>query len=570
MIFKLKNKLNIIFIIFAIFFLISVIVGLIQNYSSVPYMDEWDGFYNFYLNIHNGNYSNWFAQHNEHRIFVSKFLFWLDIIFFQDKHIFLLFCNFLSMACTCLVFIKIYQKYTGNNDIKIICFLICWIFSWSQAENITLGFQIAFFLSYLLSLCAFYFLHMAVTQKKSNSYKNFNIIYFLMALLFAFLSIGTTVSGLFTLPLMLLYSFIIRTNWFLRIILLLVSFLTFSLYFFDYSSPSHHNNVLNTLTHPSLDLVQYVLLYLGNPFQNIFGLSKIGLFFIQLAGGSLIVISIAISFFFFKKPIKNSIQLILIIFILFIAITAFITATGRLNFGLQQALSSRYATPVLMGWAALIIVIYPYIINKNKIIFLLLILVSFVSNQLNAIKKTNSPFEKEVAALAVSLNILDEEQIRGIYPDAKRVLQIANEFKKKNISIYSLSKYQDLKIDPDDKITLQLDRIANCNGNLDRVSITADKFFTGVEGWLFDNTKIKKKKLFTVLDQQGRTLGFIISGKERVDVATKINNKAINSGFKGYISSNFSGMAIIKRKDFLCKLNIKNSPFSISNINEKK
>ena len=209
-----------------------------------------------------------------------------------------------------------------------------------------------------------------------------------------------------------------------------------------------------------------------------------------------------------------------------------------------------------MGWAALIIIIYPYIINKNKIIFLLLILVSFIPNQLKAIKKSNSLFEKEVAALAVSLNIWDEQQIRRIYPNVKSVLLIAHEYKKQNLPIYSLSKYQGLKIITDDKIAFESDKIVNCIGYLDKVSSIEDKFFERVDGWLFDNTKIKNKKLFTVLDQQARIVGFIIVGKERVDVGEIINNKAINSGFKGYISSNFSGMAIIKREDFLCKINI--------------
>jgi hypothetical protein len=555
MIFKIENKLNIIFVTFAIFFIISVIIGLIQNYSSVPYWDEW-AFYWFYLDIHNGNYLKWFAQHNEHRIFVGRFLFWLDINFFQGRHISLLFFNFLSMACTCLLFIKIYKKYTDNNDIKIISFLICWLFSWLQYENITWAFQTSFFLSYLLPLYAFYFLHMALTKKKLNLYKNIYISYFAIAILFSILSIGTTASGLFTLPLMLLYSLIIKSNWSLKIVLLLLSFLTFSLYFFDYRTPENHNNIVDTLTQPSLDLVQYVLLYLGNPFNYIFGKSEIGLFFIQIAGSFFIIVSIAISFFFFKKSIKNSIQLVLIIFILFIGITAFITATGRLNFGLPQALSSRYATPVLMGWAALIIIIYPYIINKNKIIFLLLILVSFIPNQLKAIKKSNSLFEKEVAALAVSLNIWDEQQIRRIFPNVKSVLLIAHGYKKQNLPIYSLSKYQGLKIITDDKIAFESDKIVNCIGYLDKVSSIEDKFFERVDGWLFDNTEIKNKKLFTVLDQQARIVGFIIVGKERVDVGEKINNKAVNSGFKGYISSNFSGTAIIKREDFLCKINI--------------
>ena len=40
MIFKIENKLDIIFVTIAIFFIISVIMGLIQNYSSVPYIDE--------------------------------------------------------------------------------------------------------------------------------------------------------------------------------------------------------------------------------------------------------------------------------------------------------------------------------------------------------------------------------------------------------------------------------------------------------------------------------------------------------------------------------------------------
>jgi hypothetical protein len=54
------------------------------------------------------------------------------------------------------------------------------------------------------------------------------------------------------------------------------------------------------------------------------------------------------------------------LFILYIGGTALATAGGRLIFGIEQALTSRYMTPSLMAWAALFVIIMPKLVTSYE------------------------------------------------------------------------------------------------------------------------------------------------------------------------------------------------------------
>ena len=49
-------------------FLGLAIIGGYEAYSPVPMGDMWNGTLGFYVNASHGDWSSWWAQHNEHRI----------------------------------------------------------------------------------------------------------------------------------------------------------------------------------------------------------------------------------------------------------------------------------------------------------------------------------------------------------------------------------------------------------------------------------------------------------------------------------------------------------------------
>lgn len=69
----------------ALFFAGSTIAGAVRWFSPVPYWDMWDGYVAFFLDVSKGDWSQFFAQANEHRIVFSKNLFWLDMRYFGGQ-----------------------------------------------------------------------------------------------------------------------------------------------------------------------------------------------------------------------------------------------------------------------------------------------------------------------------------------------------------------------------------------------------------------------------------------------------------------------------------------------------
>ena len=144
-----------------------------MNYSSVPYWDMWDASYKFYIDLKAGQINEIWRQHNEHRIVLSKLLFWVDYEFFGGKSAFLIFINYLLLSLGVFTLIQYTKRLAGKpnwdkSTLTYMFFLTGWIFTWVQHENIVWGFQSQFFLSVLLPLIAFFFLASSIYWAKAH------------------------------------------------------------------------------------------------------------------------------------------------------------------------------------------------------------------------------------------------------------------------------------------------------------------------------------------------------------------------------------------------------------------
>lgn len=152
-----KNK-DRLFLLVSIYFVVVSVIGGIRLYSPVPYWDMWDGYLGFYVKASSGDWSAWWVQHNEHRIVLSRILFWLDLSLFAGRGIFLIISNYLLLAFICWLFIRIYID-VCRVKFKWFCyFLIAWLFFWLQKENLVWSFQSQFYLAQALPLLSLYIL----------------------------------------------------------------------------------------------------------------------------------------------------------------------------------------------------------------------------------------------------------------------------------------------------------------------------------------------------------------------------------------------------------------------------
>lgn len=540
-----------------------VIVGIFNNYSPVPFWDMWNGYLDFYIKVQNGDWYAWFAQHNEHRVFLSRILFWIDIHFFDGASYFLICCNFFLMTAISYVFYKYIDNLFKNDlDIKLPLILTTIIisFSWIQNNNITWGFQSQFFLAYLIPLISFYFLAKHVETKQYR--------FFLLAIISGILSVFTMGNGILALPLLIILGMFIGLTRYKLFILIVITILTLYLYFLNYLAPSGHGSLKETILHHTTEFILYVLTYLGGPFGKIFGSSK--LIFTQMFGMLFVLSSLHFVVLAFKKK-ANVFIFSLLIFLCYIGGTALGTSGGRAIFGLEQALESRYMTPSLMGWITLLILctyFYEKRVNAIKYLKILLIIIPllFLYKQTKALKY-KSDSDQMFAALALELSIHDEEFTKNIFPNYNWLCTLAEEPKKQNLSIFGNKNIKDIPLML--KENIQELPVNDFIGSLDEIQIiNNEEQFYRVRGWIFDEKYKSIPDNGFIVNENGQIVGYILTGFDRPDVSNVIDKKARYSGYYGYLVKNYLGKDFyivdkIKNKKLKIKLTI--PPFEINN-----
>lgn len=525
-------------------------IGAVRSYSPVPFWDMWNGYLDFYVRATDGDWSVWWGQHNEHRIVLARLFFWLDLRCFAGAGWFLVLINYLLITLVCLTFffyLRDLVNECGESTVPpvLLYFMTAWLFSWSQENNLIVGFQIQFILAQLLPLCAFYFLHKSVANH-TRALTNFSFACFL-----GILSIGSMANGILTLPLMVLYALISRQHWRRIVLLILLSAITILLYFYGYKSPQAHGSLSATLIDNPIGLLNYTLIYLGGPFHYLFGMGTLGMIAAFIAGCFLLISALFFGIRTLRSPQVLSLQLSLLVFILYIGGSAFGTAGGRLTFGIRTATSSRYMTPTLMAWAALFLLYMPFLLNalkkyRKKTTFVLAaVLVLMLPVQVRALKNRDQEiFEKYVAVLALELGVRDQAQIGKVFPFIDWGLSLAKQPSALNLSVFGMSPIKDAK----ELIGTQrnFSVTTTCVGNLDEIAaIESENRYALVRGWIFNRKQRSTPKAVYLVNEQDKIVGYALTGMARPDVAKTIDRHAGKSGFMGYILRDALGSSIM-------------------------
>ena len=533
-----------VFLLGAAVFWVLAVAGAVRAYSPVPFWDMWDGYLDFFVRVSSGDWSAWLAQHNEHRIVLARILFWIDLTWFDGAGWFLLVANYLALALVGLVFWIALRENCPKHYRFIGLFLIIWLSSWSQENNLTWGFQSQFILAQLLPLAAFFMLHKTVSKGESGRSS------FIAACFLGVLSLGTMANGVLALPLMTAYAAITRMGWRRVVILAVLSSLGVLAYFHNYHAPAGHGSLLVALRENPFGLVRYVLIYIGGPYFHILGGKGNALIVAQVAGGFLIAVCAYLAWQSLRKIGQSSLELAMLAFILYVGGTALGTAGGRLFFGLDQALSSRYMTPALMAWAALFVILIPRVIRlvgphrRRLWIPLLGLIFAMLPMQLKALQpQTAVLFEREVAALALEMRIKDQAQIGQVFPSADWALSLTETPSAKNLSIFGQHLIKDVRGQIGRRLPDMTSSGRACQGSVDGIEpIEEDSRYVRIRGWFFDQERKAVPRSFWMLDSDGVVVGYALLGLPRSDVTSAIGPAAVTAGFKGYFVADAQGL----------------------------
>lgn len=518
------------------------IIGGILSYSNVPYSDMWPGILGFYLNLSDGHYSALWTQHNEHRILIPRLIFWLNYALFNGDNRFLIICNYAHMAGSGILFWCIIRHLAQKSGWKPLhtwasLLILTSMFLWCQQTNIILGFQCAFFEAQSFPLLALFLLYLSAQKPEKMGL-------FVTATLLGIASIFTMANGLLALPLMSVYAWQTRMGIRRLLILVVLSCLCWGLYFYDYTPPSEHGSLINTLFNQPFELLCYMVLYLGSPVYNFF-LGRSYATTLAFAAGMLMLLLTACCLYRQRRSLflatwSNA----LLLYLGYLILTALITGGGRLTFGVRQALTDRYTTPALMAWATLLILWLPWLEmhwpHRKRWIACAAVILAILMTPVQMfalIPQKQRLFEYDLAALALTMQIKDAMQIRLVIPHPEGIYDMAKRASEKRLGVFGSEPLLSVSKHFLDTLSKQPSRSGE--GMVNRVDpIEGDPEFIRLMGYAFDPRTRSSPKLLAVKNDRNKIVGFVITGMTRQDLAWLHGSDVMSCGFKGYMLAN--------------------------------
>jgi len=547
--------LQLYFLVNAALFAVLMMVGIWRHYSDIPFLDMWDAYLGFYTRV-GKDWHAWWEQHNEHRLIVSRLLFWTDLRIFGGSMTLLYVLNAvfpLLIAGSFVFLLQRLRRDAGRRNVSytaLAALMVVLATSWVQSENFTWAFQSQFFLAYLLPLLAFILLaHAQVTSRRYG---------FWLAWLAGLVSAGTMANGTLALPLLVIQGWVLHLRKRDIGVLLLTAALVLGLYFYDYHtlglnvapqgsvSIIEHSKVMfipyGALLHAvdDLDFARYVLLFLGGPWY--FILQKIAVWPAIAAGAMWLVLALVAAWQVLRRqPVQQPYSVALLVLMAYLVAAALGAAHGRIVLGVEQALSSRYLTPQLMAWAALLLLgvhLWPSVTTSRLALCLYAVipLLLFPAQWQGARKTPEYLMGLRIPALAIQLGVRDFEQIQRMSYDGERTFALAEQARHAHLAVFG---------EPNMRLAQQywsggrfVEQIpqTHCEGHVDTIEpISGVPDVMRVRGWLYDPQRQQAPSLVLLSGaEHGR--GVALGGIWWPDGAQTLNKPgASTAGFGGYL-----------------------------------
>lgn len=517
---RIEAAYRLVMVLLAAGFVAAAIIGAVRYYSPVPLGDMWNGYLDFFMEVQNGNRAAWWAQHNEHRIVLARLLFWLDLSFFDGRGASLIVANYLLVAASASVLcLGIRRVLPGTVDAPLATAMqsLVWasVFFWSQQENLTWGFQSQFFLAQLLPLAAL----SVLARVKAAPQRRMSAMAVSCALGVA--ACGTMANGALALPFMVAYALVVGIRRRDVLVLVTVTVTTILIYMRGYATGEGHAPLLQTLRADPLGIVGFVLTYLGNPVAYIPVLRGAGKIAPMAAGAVMLLTALAVAVSGWRSRGERPLTYAMLTFIAYVGATALGTALGRLTGTLDQALISRYTTPPLMAWCALLVASLPDVATRKVFRRLALALapaalMAFLPTQATAVRRQSDlRFQKELGALALALDVRDEHAIAPIFPFTDWAMTIADKASERHLSVFG---YPPL-IDARASIGSRSERhtAGDCAGSDITIEAVADgQAFSRIRGRIQRRATATVTERIEVVATDGRIVGLALDGAPRI------------------------------------------------------
>jgi len=527
------------------YIIVTSIAGAVLNYSPAPFWDMWDGYLNFYVRVLDGIYQAWWTQHAEHRLIVGNLFFWIDLKFFKGTGAFLIVINFVFVASIAALLAKLVFKDAPLNSDKVVrtsviagIFGLC--FSWIQQENLNWAFQASFFPSLLIPLLSFSLFEHAVRTRRPR--------HFALSVLVGALSAGTMANGLAVLPLLGVASLFYRLPkvWVTQIWIVAIAIVC--LYFIGYKTPALNGSIVESILQQPGMMVRYILTYIGGVAGYAFGGRH------QALAEAFGAVGLSLFFLLLLRHIKSDDRSgrasAVTLFLCFIVLSAIAVSGGRVKFGLEQAMSSRYMTYSLAFWAALTVTIHTNFRRREfgdlgALLVSAAFSLSLLPNQWDALKNADEKnLNKLMAALALEIGVRDEQQISYLFPWMDIGFVLAERPRARNLSIFGDPRFADVR-ERMNKDVDSPDSSAECAADIKPPTpIPGEPHYLRVSGTISAPTTGGVPSTVSLIDQSGTLVGYGLVGDPASNgpPSTPENSRP----FKAYLSVNAGPRIMIR------------------------
>ena len=421
---------------------------IVTSHSLVPFWDEWTEIDAIVTAPHHQVPLSWlWSQHNEHRVVFYRLLLLADIHLFHGKH----WISFWSVLVVqvlfllCLAWMLHFCGVRGTLWRAIMGLGAFALFAPAQWENFRWAFQISFLLPgffLILALSAILQYQRSVEQLRPRW------IYLALSISAAVAATYSNANGILLWPLLLLVAIALVPRFEVIASYVGCGIVFIALYLHHYVSPSAHSSPLDSLRHP-LWICEYIAEYLGAThilwgvrIRHLFAISS-GLF------GLLAALTVVVTVLWRRK--RQPLQLALVSLMFFAVATAFLTALGRLNFGLEQAFSSRYQTFNLLFWFSTVSLVLLLVDTVNSFVRTLILAAMSAAMLLAlatfpvALKACRTRTQQaEAAATALLSGVPDGDAMEALYAEPIVVWRDTDYFRQQHLFMFSDVKNRQL------------------------------------------------------------------------------------------------------------------------------
>jgi hypothetical protein len=466
------------------FGMLTVAVGarqIVTSHSLVPFWDEWTEIDAIATAPHHQLPLNWlWSQHNEHRVVFYRLLLLADIHLFHGKH-WISFWSILAVQIlflVCLAWMLHFCGVRGTLWRAIVGLGAFALFSPAQWENFRWAFQISFLLPGFLLILA---LSAVLKYQRSVLQLQPQWVYLALSIVVAAAATYSNANGILLWPLLLLFAIAIVPR--VEVIASYAAFgaLFIALYLYHYVGPSARSSPLDSLRHP-LWICEYIAEYVG--LTHILWGVRIPNSFAISSGAFGLLVALAVVVMVLWRRKRDPLHFALLGFTFFAITTAFLTALGRLNLGLEQAFSSRYQTFNLLFWFSIVSLLLLLVDRSSPFLRTLLLATSGAAMLLAsttfslALETSRTRTQRtEAAATALLSGVPDKDALAVVYDEPTVVWRDTDYFRQQHLFMFS-----DVKNDQLGQLfssTYQTSSTPRCEGQVTTVQQLAPEELLG-------------------------------------------------------------------------------------------